>query len=198
MKLKLFSVSRSDLNNVPIVSGQLLCTSDINGMYYDIDGSRYKQQPADDVLYNLISIDTKDDTVVIDYTRDTGSLGTGLDLTATEYKQLDFVFYDNGFNKQFTGSLYGLEYGNNGKFTYNWCPSFIASYNVDTTAILSSTSNIYRETIYVVVSVTADGTFTITSKTTLSESIVDGIVTMTETDISQSNRVALVKVIGRR
>ena len=199
MKVKFFSTSRSDLENIDVVGGQIVCTSDTNGMYYDVNGNRYKQQPADDVLYSLFSTDqvTSSGVSTVDYTKDTGKLGNNLTLTATEYKSLEFVFYDNGFGVQFSGTLHGLEYGNVGLHTYNWCNKVIASYDTDSTQIMGD-PEIYRETVYATVTVSADGTFNVISKTHITESVSDGIVTMTEKDISEDNRVALIKVIGRR
>ena len=140
MKVKFFSTSRSDLENVDVVGGQIVCTSDTNGMYYDVNGNRYKQQPADDVLYSLFSTEqvTSSGVSVVDYTKDTGKLGNNLTLTATEYKSLEFVFYDNGFGVQFSGTLHGLEYGNVGLHTYNWCNRVIASYDTDSTQIMGN------------------------------------------------------------
>lgn len=199
MKLKLFSVLNRDVGSVPVSGGQIVCSSDRNGMYYDAGSTRYKQQPADDVLYSLFSKDqvTSSGVSIVDYKKDTGDLSGNLQLTACEYKQIDFVFYDNGFGTQFTGSLYGLEYGEDNLHTYNWCNKVIASYDMDSTQILGG-SNIRRETVYATVALTADGTFNVTSKTCLSESVSDGVVTMTEKDLSLDNRVALIKIIGRR
>lgn len=199
MIVKFFSTSKQDLSNVPVTPGQIVCTSDSNGMYYDVNGVRYKQQPADDVLYRLVpasSVNASGVTGVVDYTKDSGTLGQNLSLTATEYKSLEFVFYDNGFGTQFSSVLYGMEYGN-GLYTYNWCNKTIASYDTDSTQILGS-NNIYRETVYATVTVTADGTFNVTSKTNITETVSDGVITMSEKDISGDNRLALILVIGRR
>ena len=197
--VKFYSVSKSDLSQVDVVNGQIVCTSDSNGMYYDANNVRYKQQPADDVLYSLFSTDqvTSSGVTSVDYTKDTGKLGTNLNLTATEYRSLEFVFYDNGFGTQFSATLHGLEYGNQGLHTYNWCSKAIASYDTDSTQIMGD-PEIYRETVYATVTVSADGTFNVTSKTHITESVTNGIVTMTEKDVSGDNRVALIKVIGRR
>ena len=200
MRVKFFSTSKADLNSVPVTDGQIVCTSDSNGMYYDVNGTRYKIQPADDVLYNLIDPSNVTSTGVtgsIDYNVNTGKLGTDLSLTATEYKSLEFIFYDHGFGTQFSAVLYGLEYGTGGLYTYNWCNTAMASYDVDSTQTMGRTE-IFRETVYASVAVSADGTFNVTSKTNISETVSDGIVTMTEKDISADNRVALIKVIGRR
>lgn len=199
-KLKLFSVAHSLLNSIPVVAGQIVCTSDVNGFYYDFNSKRHKLQPADDVLYSLISKDNTTSTGVsgsISYTQDTGTLQGTTQLTACEYECLEFVFYERGSGTQFSAFLHGLPYGDDGLYTYNWCNKATCSLDVDTTQTVGD-NNIYRETVYATVVLTADGTFTVTSKTHITETVQGGIVTMAEKDISEDNRVALIKVIGRR
>lgn len=200
MRVKFYSVSHSKLEQLPIVGGQLVATSDTNGFYYDSNGVRYRLKPADDVLYQLIDPSSVTSSGVIgsiSYTQDTGKLGTDLQFTAVEYESLEFVFYERGSGTQFSTVLYGLPYGSDGLYTYNWCNRATASLDTDSTQTIGD-NNIYRETVYATVVVTADGTFTVTSKTHITETVQDGIVTMTEKDISGDNRVALIKVIGRR
>lgn len=200
MIVKFFSTLHSQLNSVPVVSGQILCTSDVNGFYYDANDVRYKVKPADDVLYSLVSSENVTPTGLVgtlDYTKDTGVLGDSLQLTATEYAELEFVFYDNGQGTQFSSKLRGLPYGSNGLYTYNWCNKCVAVLDTDSTQTVNN-NNIYRESVYATVVVSADGTFNVTSKTRISETVQDGVVTITESDISSDNRVALLQVIGRR
>lgn len=200
MKLKLFSVAHNLLSSVPIVGGQIVCTDDVNGFYYDTDSKRNKLQPADEVLYSLVSKDSTTSSGVtgsISYTVDTGKLASDMQMTATEFASLEFVFYERGSGTQFSAVLHGLPYGNDGLYTYNWCNKAMASLDVDTTQTIGD-NNIYRETVYATVVLSADGTFNVTSKTHITETVQDGIVTMTEKDISEDNRVALLKVVGRR
>lgn len=200
MRVKFYSVSHSDLDSLPVVGGQLIATSDTNGFYYDANGVRYKLKPSDDVLYSLIdpeSTNASGITGSVDYTKDTGKLGSNLQFTAVEYESLEFVFYERGTGTQFSAFLHGLPYGSDGLYTYNWCNRATASLDTDTTQTIGD-NNIYRETVYASVVVTADGSFTVTAKTHITETVKDGIVTMTEKDISGDNRVALIKVIGRR
>lgn len=200
MKLKLFSVAHNLLSSVPVVGGQIVCTDDVNGFYYDTGSKRNKLQPADEVLYSLVSKDSTTSSGVtgsISYTVDTGKLVGDMQMTATEFASLEFVFYERGSGTQFSAVLHGLPYGNDGLYTYNWCNKAMASLDVDTTQTIGD-NNIYRETVYATVVLSADGTFNVTSKTHITETVQDGIVTMTEKDISKDNRVALLKVVGRR
>lgn len=200
MKLKLFSTTHSKLDQVPVVGGQIVCSSDVNGFYYDMGATRNKLQPADDILYCLIpqkDVTASGYTGTVDYSVTSGTLNGVTDLTATPYESLEFVFYDRGSGTQFAARLHGLPYGSNGLYTYNWCGSTTASLDLDTTQTLGGT-NIYRETLYANVAVTADGTFRITSKTRISETVEGHQLSITETDASSENRVALLKVVGRR
>lgn len=200
MKLKLFSTIHSNLGKIPVVGGQIVCSSDVNGFYYDMASKRNKLQPADDVLYCLIpakDVTSEGYAGSVDYTVTSGTLNVSNPLTATPYESLEFVFYDRGSGTQFAARLHGLPYGQDGLYTYNWCPSTTASLDLDTTQTLGGT-DIYRETLYVNVAVTADATFRITSKTRISETVKGHELSITETDASTENRVALLKVVGRR
>lgn len=200
MKLKLFSVAHSLLNNVPVVGGQIVCTDDVTGLYYDTATKRHKVQPADEVLYSLIDSSEVTSTGVtgaVYYTQDNVSLGSNFQMTATEFACVEFVFYDRGSGSQFSTCLRGLPYGNNGMYTYNWCNKALASLDVDTTQSVGD-NNIHRETVYAAAVLSSNNTCTVTSKTHITETVQNGIVTMTEKDISEDNRVALLMVVGRR
>lgn len=199
MQVKLYSVSRSKLNSVPIVNGQIIVTDDVSGYYYDMGGVRHHLQAADDVLFSAISASNTTSTgpsAAFDYTITSGSLG-GLSMTACPYESLEFVFYDRGSGTQFSARLHGLPYGDAGMYTYNWCNKATACMDVDTTQSIGD-SNIYRETVYATAVVTADGTFKVTSKTHITETVSKGVVTMAESDVSSDNRVGLLKIVGRR
>ena len=199
MQAKLYSVSRSKLNSVPFVNGQITVTEDVSGFYYDMGGVRHRLQAADDVLFSAINASNTTSTgpaSSFDYTVTSGSLGS-LPMTACPYESLEFVFYDRGSGTQFSARLHGLPYGNGGMYTYNWCNKAAASMDVDTTQTIGD-SNIYRETVYATAVVSADGTFKVTSKTHITESVSNGLVTMAESDVSEDNRVGLLKIVGRR
>lgn len=200
MKLKLFSVAHSLLNSVPVVGGQIVCTDDVTGMYYDTPTKRHKVQPADEVLYSLINTDNVTSTGVtgaVSYSENTVSLGSNFQMTATEFSCIEFVFYDRGTGTQFSSCLRGLPYGSDGLYTYNWCNTALASLDVDTTQSVGD-NNIHRETVYASAVLSSNNTCNVTSKTHITETVQNGIVTMTEKDISEDNRVALLMVIGRR
>lgn len=199
MKVKFYSIAKNLLDSVPVVGGQIVVTTDSNGFYYDMNGKRYSLQPADEILYELADSDNVTSSGLtgdFNYTVDTGTLGESIDLTATEFESLVFVFYDKGHNTMFEAVLHGLKYEED-LYTYNTCNTVMASLDTDSTQIVSD-NNIYRDTIYARVSVTGDGTFRITSKTSITETVTNNVVTMTEKDISGDNRLALIKVIGRR
>lgn len=201
MKLKLYQVVRSKLRNVPLIGGQIICTSDITGLYYDMGAVRHKLQPSDTVLYSLIpesSTTSSGYSGTIDCTVTSGSLGIN-SLTATEYKSLEFVFYDTSSQTQFSGILYGLPYGSNGLYTYNTFTKIRATLDLDNTDYTSSTDNsIRKETLYVSGNVTASGTFAITNKTSISEITEGNQSSITSSNIVSENRIALLTVIGRR
>lgn len=200
MKVTFNAVKHSKLSQVAVSAGQLTATKDVCGFYYDMGNTRHALQPKDDVLYSLISTANTSATGVtgtIDYSVTSGTLAGKVTMTACVYESLEFVFYDRGTGTQFSARLHGLPYGSDGLYTYNWCGRATASMDVDSTQTLGGTS-IVRETVYATATVAADGTFKITSKTHISETVTDGVVTMTESDISADNRVALLKIVGRR
>lgn len=200
MKVKFYSVPYSQLNKVPVVSGQLIYTSDVNGVYYDMDNQRRKLQPASDVLYNLIDpsdVNEIGPQSAVSYTVDTGKFDKIPDGKNTEYSEIEFVFYDRGSGSMFSASLYGLKHGDGNLYTYNWCSVVKARLDIDNTQIAND-GTIQRETVYASAVMLADGTFKVTSKTLIQESAKNDILTMTESDISGDNRVALIQVIGRR
>lgn len=200
MKCKLYAVNHSKLSKVPVVSGQLISTKDVSGFYYDMNSKRHALQPKDDVLYSLIPKANTTSTGVsvnIDYSVTSGSLEGDVNVNACVYESLEFVFYDRGTGTQFSARLHGLPYGEDGLYTYNWCNKACASLDTDTTQTVGGTS-IIRETVYATGIVLSDGTFRITAKSHISETVADGVVTMTESDITADNRVALLKIVGRR
>lgn len=200
MKCKLYAVNHSKLSKVPVVSGQLISTKDVSGFYYDMNSTRHSLQPKDDVLYSLIPKENTTSTGVsvnIDYGVTSGSLEGSVNVNACVYESLEFVFYDRGTGTQFSARLHGLPYGEDGLYTYNWCNKACASLDTDTTQTVGGTS-IIRETVYATGIVLSDGTFRITAKTHISETVANGVVTMVESDITSDNRVALLKIVGRR
>lgn len=200
MKCKLYAVNHSKLSKVPVVSGQLISTKDVSGFYYDMNSTRHSLQPKDDVLYSLIPKENTTSTGVsvnIDYGVTSGSLEGSVNVNACVYESLEFVFYDRGTGTQFSARLHGLPYGDDGLYTYNWCNKACASLDTDTTQTVGGTS-IIRETVYATGIVLSDGTFRITAKTHISETVANGVVTMVESDITSDNRVALLKIVGRR
>lgn len=200
MKCKLYAVNHSKLSSVPVVSGQLISTKDVSGFYYDMNSKRHALQPKDDVLYSLIAKANTTSTGVttnVDYSVTSGSLEGKVNVNACVYESLEFVFYDRGTGTQFSARLHGLPYGDDGLYTYNWCNKACASLDTDTTQTVGGTS-IIRETVYATGIVLSDGTFRITAKTHISETVANGVVTMTESDITADNRVALLKIVGRR
>lgn len=200
MKCKLYAVNHSKLSKVPVASGQLISTKDVSGFYYDMNSKRHALQPKDDVLYSLIPKANTTSTgvsVTIDYSVTSGSLEGKVNVNACVYESLEFVFYDRGTGTQFSARLHGLPYGEDGLYTYNWCNKACASLDTDTTQTVGGTS-IIRETVYATGIVLSDGTFRITAKTHISETVANGVVTMTESDITADNRVALLKIVGRR
>lgn len=200
MNLKLYQVVRSKLSNVPTVSGQIICTSDITGLYYDMGDIRHGLQPADAVLYSLIpesSTTASGYSGTIDCTVDSGILDVTR-LNRTEFKSLEFVFYDTLSQTQFSGILYGLPFGSNGLYTYNTFDKIRATLDLDNTDYTSSTDNsIRKETLYVSGTVSVDGSFAITSKTSISEITEGNQSSITSSNIVSENRVALLMVIGR-
>lgn len=200
MKCKLYAVNHSKLSSVPVVSGQLISTKDVSGFYYDMNSKRHALQPKDDVLYSLIAKANTTSTGVttnVDYSVTSGSLEGKVNVNACVYESLEFVFYDRGTGTQFSARLHGLPYGDDGLYTYNWCNKACASLDTDTTQTVGGTS-IIRETVYATGIVLSDGTFRITAKTHISETVANRVVTMTESDITADNRVALLKIVGRR
>lgn len=200
MKAKFYSVNRSRLNEVPIANGQIIATKDVSGFYYDMSDTRHHLQAADDVLYCLLDKQYTNSlgfAGIVDYNVTSGSLGASFDMRACPYERLEFVFYDNGTGTQFSSMLHGLPYGENGMYTYNWCNKAVASMPTDSTRIAGN-GIIKRETVYATAVVSSDNTFKITGKTLISESVENGIITMIEHDISEDNRVALLKIVGRR
>lgn len=200
MKCKLYAVNHSKLSSVAVVSGQLISTKDVSGFYYDMNSKRHALQPKDDVLYSLIAKANTTSTGVttnVDYSVTSGNLEGSVNVNACVYESLEFVFYDRGTGTQFSARLHGLPYGNDGLYTYNWCNKACASLDTDTTQTVGGTS-IIRETVYATGIVLSDGTFRITAKTRISETVESGVVTMTESDITADNRVALLKIVGRR
>lgn len=200
MKVKFYSVSSQEVSKLPVVGGQLIHLSDRSGLLYDANGKRYSLQPSDEVLYNLFdSQEVNSSGVVgtINYTKDTGVLGDGLVLTDTEFSSIEFVLYDRGSGTQFSAFLHGIKRSDKNSYTYNWCNKACASLDTDSTNVVKD-GNIYRETVYATVTVSADGTFNVTSKTHITETVKNGVITMTEKDVSEDNRVALIKAIGRR
>ena len=200
MKCKLYAVNHSKLSSVPVVSGQLISTKDVSGFYYDMNSKRHALQPKDDVLYSLIAKANTTSTGVttnVDYSVTSGSLEGKVNVNACVYESLEFVFYDRGTGTQFSARLHGLPYGDDGLYTYNWCNKACASLDTDTTQTVGGTS-IIRETVYATGIVLSDGTFRVTAKTHISETVANGVVTMTESDITADNRVALLKIVGRR
>ncbi len=200
MKCKLYAVNHSKLSSVAVVSGQLISTKDVSGFYYDMNSKRHALQPKDDVLYSLIAKANTTSTGVttnVDYSVTSGSLEGKVNVNACVYESLEFVFYDRGTGTQFSARLHGLPYGDDGLYTYNWCNKACASLDTDTTQTVGGTS-IIRETVYATGIVLSDGTFRVTAKTHISETVANGVVTMTESDITADNRVALLKIVGRR
>lgn len=200
MKCKLYAVNHSKLSKVPVVSGQLISTKDVSGFYYDMNSTRHSLQPKDDVLYSLIPKENTTSTGVsvnIDYGVTSGSLEGSVNVNACVYESLEFVFYDRGTGTQFSARLHGLPYGEDGLYTYNWCNKACASLDTDTTQTVGGTS-IIRETVYATGIVLSDGTFRITAKTHIAETVANGVVTMVESNITADNRVALLKIVGRR
>lgn len=201
MRAKLYEFPLSKLQDLKVTDGQLIVLEDVPGMYYDMGGTRHKLQASDEVLYEVMNLsDVDKDTSISRLNLDTvttGSLNNVTDITNVPFSNLEFVFYDRGMNNQFSGTMHGIRYGNGMQYTYKNCNNITISSDTDTTAVLNN-GNIYRETSYIGISLGENGTFSINSKRAISESIINGIVTMEETDVSSSNRIGILKVIGRR
>lgn len=200
MKVSFYEVSTSQLDSLPVVSGQLIALNDASGFYYDMDNVRRKLEPGSEVLYELFAIDevtSSGPSYAVDYTIDTGTLEGLTDITNTQFSELEFIFYDKNNATQFSSRLHGLRYGNGNQYTYAWNSVVQTAIDLDTTPLIADT-NIYRSTIYVTTKLLTGGTFSVTEKRIITETVKNGIVTMEEDDISEDSRVALIKVIGRR
>lgn len=200
MNVKFYQLASDKLDDLPVVSGQLICLNDAYGMYYDMDDVRRKLEPGSEVLYELFAtseVSSTGPSAAVDYSIDTGTLAGLTDITNTSFSELEFVFYDKNNATQFSSRIHGLRYGNGHQYTYAWNNTVQTSCDLDTTPLISDT-NIYRSTIYTTTKLLSGGTFSVTEKRIITETVKDGIVTMEEDDISHDNRVALIKVIGRR